>query len=246
MDTARKIRDAVAAVTQLRQAAAGNSGLAAAIGEVKRLQARRFASSYADLLQGGRYAPAARFFLEELYSDKDYAERDAQFARIAGAIEKLFPAQVGQTAASLAELHALTEDLDQAMAYCWLHAGDAQPAAQRYVRCWRTVGRRAERQRQLEVVIDVGEELTRITRTPGLRMMLRMMRGPAGAAGMAALQRFLESGFDTFAALAKQRGAAEDFLQTIRQRESILMDSLFDGDPVASETELARLLGQAR
>ena len=46
------------------------------------------------------YAAAARFFLDELYSDKDYADRDAQFARIAGAIEKLFPAQVARTASN--------------------------------------------------------------------------------------------------------------------------------------------------
>lgn len=245
MDAASKIRDAVGAVAQLRQSAEQQPGLGARIGEVKRLQSRRFAGTYAGLLRDPIYSAAARFFLEELYSDKDFAERDQQFARIAGAIEKLFPEQVAATAASLAQLHALTEDLDQSMAQLWSDA-DGKSAAARYVGAWRRVGRRAEREQQLAVVVRVGHELARFTRTPGLRMMLRMMRGPANAAGLGSLQQFLESGFDTFAAMAKRRGAAESFLQTIEQREQAWISQLFDGQSVACETELAALLGQAR
>src|SRR5687768_16245838 len=112
MEAARAIRDAVAAVDRLRQAARGDARLQQALLDIKRLQSRRFAGTYADLLSGGTYAPAARFFLEELYGDKDYARRDEQFSRIASAIEKLFPAHVADTAAALAQLHALIEDLD--------------------------------------------------------------------------------------------------------------------------------------
>src|SRR5687768_6579676 len=119
MEPARTIRDAVDAVTRLRQSVAGDAPLHGALVQVKRLQSQRFAGTYADLLQGGAYAPAAAFFLEELYGDKDYARRDEQFARIAGAIEKLFPAHVALTAAALARLHALTEDLDLQMARTW-------------------------------------------------------------------------------------------------------------------------------
>lgn len=245
MEAAQKIREAVAAVAALRRARELDPALAAAVSYVKRLQARRFAGTYADMLAGGAYAMAARFFLDELYSDKDYAERDAQFARIAGAMEKFFPADVSQTAVSLAQLHALTEDLDQSLAREWLNAAQDSPDAARYVQAWRAVGRRADREAQLAVVLGIGDEMTRLTRLPGLRLMLRMMRGPANAAGLSSLQRFLEAGFDTFGAMAKRRGAAETFLGTIRQREKRLIESLFDADPVACETELAAALGQA-
>jgi hypothetical protein len=73
-----------------------------------------------------------------------------------------------------------------------------------------------------------------------------MMRGPAAAAGLSSLQRFLESGFDTFGGMARKRGGAEAFLGVIRERESRWIASLFDADLVACETELARALGQAR
>ena len=80
---------------------------------------------------------------------------------------------------------------------------------------------------------------------PGLRTMLRMMRGPASAAGLADLQRFLEEGFDTFAAMSRQRGAVEQFLRTLQERERQLFTLLDDADLVACETALARILGQA-
>jgi len=245
MEAARQIRSAVAQVALLRQTTEADAALRTAVREVKRVQSTRFAGTYADLLAGGPYEAAARFFLVELYSDKDYAERDAQFARIAGAIEKLFPEQVAGTAVALAELHALTEGPDQGMSRAWVALVGGEPApARRYVLAWREVGRRAEREEQLRVVLGIGQQMARLTRTAGLRMMLKMMRAPAAAAGLGALQRFLECGFDTFAAMARHRDGAEDFLAIIEMRESALMRLLFDADLVACETELARTLGQ--
>jgi hypothetical protein len=246
MEAAQKIRNAVAQVSLLRQAVLADPALGTALRQVKQVQSRRFAGTYADLLASGPYAAASDFFLTELYSDKDYADRDAQFARIAGAIERFFPQQVAGTAVALAELHAVTEELDQAMAVDWLaQARSDLGDAARYTMAWRGVGRRAERDSQLKVVLGIGDQMARLTRTPGLRVMLKMMRGPALAAGLGSLQRFLETGFDTFAAMARKPGGAEEFLRIIQERESALLALLFDAPLVACETELALTLGQA-
>jgi hypothetical protein len=245
MDAKNIIRDAVTRVSVQRQTAAADPALAQAVSHIKRIQARRFSGSYADLLHSDQYKPAALFFLEELYSEKDYTLRDAQFARIAGALERIFPHQVVQTAVSMAQLHALTEELDLAMATQWRLLGNADDASN-YVKAWRAVGRRADRQLQLSAVMEVGRELDRLTRTPGLRLMLKMMRGPANLAGLGSLQRFLESGFDTFAAMGRKGQGADFFLNTVMDRESSMLNRLFDADAVACETELAHLLGQPR
>jgi hypothetical protein len=244
MEAATEIRNAVARVSLLREAVNADPLLGAALLEVKRLQSRRFAGTYADLLAAQPYAAATRFFLEELYSDKDYAQRDAQFARIAGAIQRLFPAQVAATAVTLAQLHALTEELDQAMAGEWMAQNDpAVSEAHRYVTAWRGVGRRADRERQLAEVIDVGRQMARLTRTPGLRMMLRMMRAPAVASGLGSLQHFLETGFETFADVVRRRGA-DEFLGIVRSRETALIDRFFDADLATGEAGLRRALGE--
>ena len=246
MDAAQTIRDCIADVTALRLHRTGDPALGAAVGSVKSLQARRFRGTYADLMGSPAFEPAARFFLEELYSDTDYTDRDLQFGRIAGTLQTMFPQPVVTTAVALAVLHAQTEELDQDMGRAWLAHADATNDAARYTAAWRTVGQRHARQEQLQRVLAMGADLARLTRTPGLRMMLRMMRGPAHAAGMGALQKFLEAGFDTFGQLARQRGGVEQFLTTIEARERALMDELFDAETVTCETQLARTLGQAR
>src|SRR5206468_4276163 len=114
--TAQTIREAVAEVERLREESRAEPRIGQSVLRVKRFQAARFRGTYTDLLASRIHGAAARFFLEELYGDRDYAQRDAQFARIAGAVERLFPRDVAQTAAALARLHALTESLDHAMA----------------------------------------------------------------------------------------------------------------------------------
>ena len=75
--------------------------------------------------------------------------------------------------------------------------------------------------------IAVGNELDKLTRVTGLRMMLKMMRRPAHAAGLTSLQVFLETGFDTFAQMNGRGKGAQEFLAIVRKRESQLIEVLF-------------------
>jgi hypothetical protein len=238
--TASRIREAMQTVSLLRLSRAGQPALEQASLEIKRFQAQRFKATYVDLLNNLRYQRATGFFLQELYGEQDYAQRDQQFARIASTIARLFPQAVVETAAALAEVHALTEQLDDLMARQW-EAAPTLSAHIRYIQCWRRVGDRSARLRQLEIVLQLGRELDRLTRTRGLRSLLRMMRGPAAAAGLSSLQGFLETGFDAF---ADMRGAA-DFLMLIERRESDWIAALFDEDAVTCETKLLQLLATA-
>lgn len=242
VSAADRIRNHLDRVQQLRLQAR-EAGLGVAVTEVKQLQAQRFRATYADLIRDPACAPATRFFLDELYGVHDFAQRDAQFGRIAGALERLFPEAVAQLAVDLAETHALTEVLDHELARHWLTLDPGLTRAQRYTQSWRLANDRPARERQLAVVQHMGRELQRLTRMKPLRLALRMMRNPARAAGLDSLQHFLESGFDAFAAL----GDARRFLDTISERECRWIDTLFDAPPEACsqalEAELARAPG---
>ena len=119
MDSAHIIRDAIAEVQRLRFESESRQSLSVAVSAVKRFQSRRLAATYQDLLADGPYQAAAKFFLSELYGDANYSTRDAQFAKIAGAIQRLLPKAAVATAVSLAQLHVLTERLDLAMGHAW-------------------------------------------------------------------------------------------------------------------------------
>ncbi|KNZ31414.1 MAG: hypothetical protein AD742_17220 [Methylibium sp. NZG] len=213
-----------------RAVRAATPGLAAKVGAIKRYQQRRFAMSYASLLASERYGPAASFFLEELYGPQDFAQRDAQFSKVVPSIVRLFPKSVLDTVASLAGLHALSEQLDTA-------TGEALESptvdSRTYVQAWQRCGKPEMRERQIAMTINLGHALDRLTRKPMLRSSLRMMRGPAVAAGLGELQRLLERGFDAFGAM----GGAKEFLATVEGQERRLAGSLFAADPGAIEQE---------
>lgn len=195
---------------------------------VKHYQHVRFERSYADLFEQPRYAAAIRFFLDELYGPHDFSARDAQVARIVPALTRLFPQHIVATVRNLAELHALSESLDSAMAHALPPATTAIDAPT-YIAAWQAVGRPEARQRQVELMLQIGAELDRHTRKPLLAYSLRLMRGPSRAAGLAALQTFLETGFETFRAL----GGAQPFLELVTSRERTLIEALFAA-PVAA------------
>ncbi len=199
---------------------AAQPALAARVEAIKRFQHARFAATYADLLAHPRYGRATGFFLNDLYGPQDFTQRDAQFARIVPALVRLFPPDIVRTVAALAELHALSETLDSLMG---AQVGDATLDAARYREAWRAVGRPNDRERQIALMLQVGTALDGFTRKPLLRTSLRLMRGPASAAGLAALQRFLETGFDTF----REMQGAQHFLDTVAQRERALAAQLF-------------------
>lgn len=242
MQTAEQIRQALAQVAQLRQQQAGDASLAQAVAQIKRIQSARFAHSYADIMHSGPAAAAARFFLLELYGERDYRQRDAQFARIAGTVQRVFPQAVATTALALATIHALTENLDHQLAQQWLTTSTEQSTGLRYLRAWRALGQREARQRQVDDVMVLGADLARLTRIPGLRTLLRLMRGPAAAADMSALQDFLERGFDTFATLARADPGAARFLRLVRERECAVIQSWFDDALEVCASQLDQVL----
>lgn len=210
---------AVANERHLRQSTAG---LDAKVRAVKAYQQRRFSNTYADLLGSDRYAPASRFFLDELYGPGDFERRDAQFARVVPALVRLFPKVIVHTVATLADLHALSETLDTEMS---THLQQSEElTGHRYISAWQATGRRQDRTRQIALTLEVAGSLDRITRNALTRTSLRLMRGPAHSAGLGELQAFLEAGFDTFKAMH----GADEFVAMIRSREEHLASALFD------------------
>jgi hypothetical protein len=228
-DIATRILQSLAAVDAERRRRAAAPALAAGVVAVKAYQQARFERTHADLFAHARYGRAARFFVDELYGPQDFAQRDAQFSRIVPALVRLFPDDIVETVETLAAVHALSERLDSAMAG---YLGGAAPTRAGYVQAWQATGEPPSRLRQLELVMRVGQSLDRHTRSLVLRTSLKAMRGPARAAGLGALQAFLEAGFDAFGAM---RGARE-FLATIQARETALVERLFEPGAVAAAT----------
>jgi hypothetical protein len=223
---ADKILSDLAAVDAERLQRAADRDLAQGVVALKAYQQLRFSHTYADLLASERYEPAARFFLDELYGPVDFTRRDAQFARVVPALVRLFPREIVQTVETLSRLHALSESLDTEMA---LRLTRPELDAAEYAAAWQATKRANDREQQILLTLDVASALDRLTRKALIRNSLRLMRGPARAAGLSDLQNFLEAGFDTFRAM----GGAAEFIRIVDEREHALARMLFD-DPASA------------
>ena len=214
-------------VVSLRAGRQADPQLGEQVRWLKDYQARRFERTYADLLATPRYRAATRFFLDELYGPQEFADRDAQFARVVPGMSRFFPHAVSETVAELGELHALSESLDDAAARHLIRIGLAGPVnAAAYVQAWQAAGQADVRERQIALTLAIGRALDGFTRSRLLRSSLRLMRGPAHAAGLAALQGFLEAGFDAFGGMQ----GTDDFLRWVGERERALAAALFASD----------------
>lgn len=210
-------------------AAAQPARVAAMLPLLRHWQAQRLARTYADLAADARYAPAAAFFLSDIYGERDFGERDRAVERAYPLLRATLPKAALAPVQRAIELDALSKDLDTALASALideLGVSDAitEPA---YARAYRRCDNRAKRLHQIELTVAVGADLDRAVAKPLVRRLLILARTPARAAGLRELQDFLERGFDAF----RHMGGAAEFLKTIETRETRILEHLFAGEP---------------
>lgn len=222
-DLQNRLASALDAVKSLRAELAADPQLSKRWRAVKQFQADRLRGTYPDLLASDRYREPCEFFLDELYGAHDFDRRDAEAQRVVPKLAKMLPARAVETLLLAVQLDEMSERLDSGMARKL-----ALPVtAAAYAATYPTVGSEAERERQIELVDQIGKALDKLARIPMLSTMLHMMKGPAEMWGLSHLHHFLQRGFDAFSGM----GGARDFLTTIRRRESIINHRLFARDP---------------
>lgn len=202
--------------------------------ELRAWQAKRLSRTYADLHADPHYTQAVEFFLRDVYGPQEFAQRDRDLARAWHYLNRALPRAAFDLLARAIELHVLTAELDQALIDA-LPAGRLSP--QTYELAYRTVNQRGARAHQVDLVVAIGQDLSRLVRRPWVALALRAAHSPAHAAGLGALQDFLERGFAAF----RQMNDPQCLLQAVRERETRLMDGLLNPRPLtASAAPAAR------
>lgn len=190
-------------------------------------QSQRLAATHADLLQNPRYRPACLFFLEDIYAPKDFSQRNHDIVRMHDFMLRFLPARLIRTLTLAIELNTLTETLDEALLAVMvdkLGVKDSITQAQ-YAEGYRLCHNYDERKLQIDLIIEVGHGLDRLTRLPLVGWTLHMARGPAQRGGWQEMQGFLERGFTAF----KHMHGAQEFLSLVQRREMDILDRIFAG-----------------
>lgn len=238
---AERLRALLLRIAKQQELTRADGEIKVRLGALRAWQARRLEVSYRDIRRQEPFTAACEFFLNDLYGEGDFGDRDRAVERVVPIMLRLLPEAVLNSLARAIELNALSQELDCSMAralparctssdnisdadYARAYldsAGLGKLAKVRNPRALRSNSRRCRRE-QLALLLILGRELDRLVRKPLLNDLLRMCRWPAKLAGLGALQSFLERGF---AAFGKLDGAGP-FLSIILTRESQFMRAI--------------------
>lgn len=200
--------------------------LRARLRELREWQAARLARTYCDFARDARYVKAVEFFLTDLYGPHDFGRRDRGLTAALSRFKRALPRSLLELLERAIELDVLTSELDRAVAER-LAPGTITSAT--YLVAYRAAGQPGARQRQIDLIIEIGAALDDSLHKPAVGLALRLAHVPAHALGFGALQDFLERGFAAF----KTMHGAERLLDAIRDRETQLSEAIFRGNAAA-------------
>ena len=214
----------LAEARDLRLAAAADPVRGQRRDRLRAWQAARLAETHADLLASPKFNIAATFFLSDLYGPKDFSERDAEMEKVLPIMTTMLPVSGLRTLLLAVEVDALSERFDAEMvAVLGKRLDQDGLTMDDYAAAYRQVGDRDGRELQIRLIGETGEALDALAHKTFAGAALKLMHGPAQLAGLGELHAFLERGFNAFRSLRR----ADEFLETIVQRERELMVSLF-------------------
>ncbi|MEE4250752.1 MAG: hypothetical protein V2I38_09205 [Alcanivoracaceae bacterium] len=190
-------------------------------------QGQRLSRSHAGLLAIPANQAAIGFLLDEVYGGKDLLPVAQDIRRAVNKAASLLPDRVMATSASVLEAAILTQELDEALADS-LHDSLDQPVDEAlYIQGFRALGRQEERQRQLDLIGEVGHHVDRYVRGRMLQATFRMVRRPVHAAGFGNLYDFLDRGFGAM----RDLDSAGKLLAQLTRTEAQILARLYAGHP---------------
>lgn len=194
-------------------------------------QGERLKHTHRHLLQEPATAEGIRFLLEEVYGGRELLPVAREIRRALPKAMKLLPDKVMATSASALEAAIITQELDEQVTD-WLGSALDQPLTEQiYLEGFRQQSHHPARQRQLQLVAELGHRLDRYIRSRMIQTTFRMVRKPAHAAGFANLYDFMDRSFRVM----KPVPSVGLLLEQLAAREETIMQKVYDHHPAPFE-----------
>ncbi len=210
-----------------RQQEIDSAGLDAQLALLRCWQSERLRRTYADLLADEKYRPACEFFLSDIYAPRDFSQRDHDAERLYEILSRYLPASTLYLLADAIRVNQLTNKLDHDLLRVLVGELGVTDTitAEIYAVGYRLCDNYDERKEQIDLLVQILLEVGRVARNPLVGIAARLARGPARRAGWVEIYDSLERGY---AALRHMR-KVNYFVDTIEQRESLILDRIYAG-----------------
>jgi hypothetical protein len=207
----------------------GDSTLDPQLALLRQWQSERLAHTYADLLNEKQYRSACLFFLSDIYSPRDFSQRDQDAEHLYRLLSHFLPQAMLTLLADAIRINQLTDQLDRALLLELEKSFGMNNTLtpQLYALAYRQCDNYAERREQIELMAKILQEAAQGARNPIFAASLRLVRRPAQRAGWIEVYDFLERGYQA----CRPMRDVKHFVNTIQQRETTILDQIFAGDP---------------
>ena len=194
--------------------------------QLQAFQIAMLQTEYGDFAGQPRFRSLVDFFFGSLYASSDFGLRNESFRTLHEWLAGIVGHDPVRVLAQAIELHDLTESLDDDMLLALRAAGidgNESPITQgAWESAYQRVGRRLDRQRQADLIVDNGKVLEIACRVPFVHTQLRAFRPAAALLGWGHVIDFLLQGQE---ALARAR-PIDPLLDAISHRERARIDRI--------------------
>lgn len=190
-------------------------------------QSDRLRRTHAHLLEKPDTAAGIEFLLQDVYGGRDLLPVAREIRRALPKAMKLLPDKVMATSASALEAAIITQELDEAITELLAEQLDQPLDEATYLEGFRQDQHQDLRQRQLQLVAELGHHLDRYIRSRMIQTTFKLVRKPAHAAGFANLYDFMDRSFRVM----KPVPSVGLLLEQLAAREEAIMNKVFAHHP---------------
>lgn len=189
-------------------------------------QTERLKRTYTDMLEDARFASACQFFLTDIYSARDFRQRDHDVEDLHSWLSRFIPAPMLGLINGSMELNELTNTLDQELLSRLETRLDVEGTIteEQYAAAYRRCENYDRRIFQIELLVKLLNQAAEGARFPLVGPTLRMARGPALRAGWSELYDFVTRGYQAFRSMR----SPQIFIHTVEKREMRILSAIYD------------------
>jgi hypothetical protein len=159
----------------------GGALFAEAKNAVQEFQVRRLKRDFRDIRASAEYGPLCDFFASEIYSARDFSERNAGFRRVATQFRSILGEEIFHGLIRLLDLHTLTDRLDDEIASLLLERGIGTNFTEaQYEEAYRHLDNYDDRFLQLEMIGESFHFTHRVSQMTFIGMILKSAKVAAG------------------------------------------------------------------
>ena len=187
-------------------------------------QIHRLKRTYRDFVESPTFSALTRFFLEEVYSTENKAERDAGIKKVYDKFKEKVGADIAENVQNCIRLNDLTDRLDLLMVKKLEEMGIRSNFTQdEYEEAYYLTDAYDARVEQIDLIVSCLRYFHGLSRYRSIGFALTVLRPYALLRGARVLIDFLQAGYRSF----RSAGATTEFEEAIQTRELERLDRVY-------------------